>query len=749
MPESGKMLSHYRLIEKIGEGGMGVVWKALDTKLDRDVAIKLLPGDLASDRERLRRFEREAKAAAALNHPNIVTLYSVEEADGAHFITMELIEGRTLARVIPREGLPVERFLDLALPLTEAIAAAHERGVTHRDLKPGNIIVSNEGLLKVLDFGLAKLRERPGAERPAEGATETLTRSGVLLGTMPYMSPEQLQGRQVDHRSDVFALGIVLYEMATGRRPFAGDNPGDLVSSILRDEPLSVTEINRAMPADLARMVRHCLRKDPDRRYQAAKDLRNELEELRAETRAAVGAAVDRPSVAVLPFANLSTDPEQEYFCDGMAEELINALAHVNGLRVVARTSAFAFKGKHEDVRRIGESLGVGAVVEGSVRKAGDRLRITAQLIDTRDGSHLWSERFDRRLQDVFAIQDEISLAIVQKLEVKLMGRELEAVVKRPTENLDAYSAYLQAWFHWNKHTPQGYQRSRECLEEAIRIDPDCARAYAGLAIWYVSQCWWAELTPQDAMAAAMPLAQRALELDDTIPEIHVFLGGVRSYFGRDTVGGEVNFRRAVELAPNSAEAHAQYGLHLLIRRKFDEALSEVRLAMKLDPLSPTWSTWSCTWLAFAGRLNEGTTDLERVVSLHPQHWMPHYSLGCLYALDSRLEEAKAESERAAHLSGGVSATVAQLACFCYLLGDTERGNTLFDMLQTRAHASYVPPTFIAWVHLARGEADEAVERVQEAASGNDPWLVFHRLMSPAYGLGDPRIATLLEGLGL
>jgi serine/threonine protein kinase len=304
VPESGQTLSHYRLVEKIGEGGMGVVWKALDTKLDREVAIKLLSEDLASDPERLKRFELEAKAAAALNHPNIVTLYSVEEAEGTHFIAMELVEGATLAQVIPGEGLPVERYLDLALPLTEAITAAHERGVTHRDLKPSNIMVSDKGRLKVLDFGLAKLRERGSRDRPVEDSTKTATHNGIVLGTMPYMSPEQLQGKPIDQRSDIFALGIVLYEMATGRRPFGGDNPAALSSSILRDMPLALTEVNRAMPSDLARIVRRCLQKDPNRRYQTAKDLRNELEELQTELRS--GTVSTAPGSGLHPIKSLS-----------------------------------------------------------------------------------------------------------------------------------------------------------------------------------------------------------------------------------------------------------------------------------------------------------------------------------------------------------------------------------------------------------------------------------------------------------
>jgi serine/threonine-protein kinase len=513
-----------------------------------------------------------------------------------------------------------------------------------------------------------------------------------------------------------------------------------------------LTESVTGLPAPLSGIVERCLEKNPQQRFQSARDLAFALQSLPATAAPSLEdksrGADDRPSVAVLPFANLSADPEQEFFCDGMAEEIINALAQVQGLRVVARTSAFSFKGKQVDIREIGSRLDVGAIVEGSVRKAGERLRITAQLIDVRDGSHLWSERFDRHLEDVFEIQDEIALAVVEKLEVKLLGKERAAVVKRPTADLDAYEAYLKAWYHWNELTPEGYLRSRECFEEAIRIDPDFVGAYVGLSIWYLSQSWWAELSTEDAMAAAMPLGERALRLDDSSPEAHLFLANAR-FFERKWAMSEKSFLKAVELAPNAAEVHGGYAALLLVRRRFDEALAEVRLAQKLDPLSPTWNTWTCSWIALAGKREEGTVALESVAAKHPNHWLPHHFLSVLYALASRLEEAKAEGERAVELSGGISATVTQLACLCYQLNDMTRANELFDKLRQRARASYVPPTFLAWIHLARGETDDALELLQEAARGKDPWLNFHRFQSPAPHLEDPRFDSLLEGLGL
>ena len=748
----GNTLGHYRIVEQIGAGGMGVVYRARDERLDRDVAVKVLPEELTFDSERLRRFEREAKAVAALSHPNILEIFDFDiEGDVAHAVT-ELLEGETLReRLQTSDGpMPWKRAQETGVAVADGLGAAHAKSVIHRDVKPSNIFLCSDGRVKILDFGLAATHEVVNGEAETASIEAPLTREGSVMGTVGYMAPEQVRGRPADHRSDIFALGCVLYEMLTGRRTFPGETDADVLSAILTKPPRSMTEDEAGVPGALTGIVERCLEKNPERRFQSAQDLAFALRSsstpapaARAET---PRAADERPSVAVLPFANLSVDPEQEFFCDGMAEEIINALAQVERLRVVARTSAFAFKGKHEDMRVIGRALDVGAIVEGSVRKAGDRLRITAQLIDVSDGSHLWSERFDRRLEDVFEIQEEIALAIVDKLEVKLLGNERAAVVKRPTDNLDAYDAYLKAWYHWNELTPEGYVRSRQCFEEAMKIDPEFAGACAGLATWYLSQSFWAEISPEDALAVAMPLLERALRLDDRSPLVHAITGMARGCFERDWASAERSFVKAIEYGPNAVEPHAQYGMMLLLRGRFDEALTEVRLAQKLDPLSPVWSAWACAWRALAGEPEEGIRGLENVVAMHPHHWIPHYHLGFLYMGRDRVEEARAENEKAVELSGGVSAAITQLACCHYLLGDTGHGDELFEALQQRARASYVPPTFLAWVHLTRGEIDDALEQLHEAVRGKDPWLPFNRLMASVFHPGgDPRIDALLE----
>jgi len=646
----GQTLSRYKITGMLGEGGMGVVYRAEDPELGREVALKLLPAEMADNLKRLERFRREAKAVAAINHPNIVTIHSIESIETTHFLTMELVEGESLDHIIPPGGMPLAKVFEIAVPLADALASAHERGIVHRDLKPANVMITGENRIKVLDFGLAKLVEDPDSENgdPALTAIPTeLTAEGMVMGTAPYMSPEQVEGREMDYRTDIFSLGIVLYEMATGKRPFAGDTAAALISSILRDEPPTVTEINESLPRHLARIIQHCLEKDPEARYQSAKDVRNELKSLRREvdsgtvttgsgavyisapqskgTRsyglwAAAGfvavvilaagwwlgrgankapaagderagglsadvasaARSDAPSVAVLPFTNLSADPGNEYFTDGLTEELIGALVNVDGLRIPARTSVYALKETNLDVQEIGRRLGVDNILEGSVRRSGDQLRISAQLIKVSDGFNLWSETYDREFSDVFVIQDEIAGNIVEALQLTLSPVEQQALRSERTTDFKAYEYYLRGRGHYRRRTRADFDSAREMFQSAIAIDSGYALAWAGLADTYTE--FWRNYESSDENLAQAEEASR----------------------------------EAVELDPNLAEAHASRGFALGQRQLYDEAAAEFRRAMELNPRLFEAYYYYGTVAFAAGRLETAAEMFEKATEAAP-----------------------------------------------------------------------------------------------------------------------------------
>ena len=513
---------------------MGEVYRATDTRLGRDVALKVLPADMATDRDRLARFHREARAVAALNHPNVVTLYSVEESDGVHYLTMELVDGQPLSAAIPPEGWPVERAVDVAVAVTDAIADAHDKGIVHRDLKPANVMSTRDGRVKVLDFGLAKEMRGLAADDETVASFDQ-TRAGVVMGTPAYMSPEQISGTAVDHRTDIFSIGLLLYEMATGRRPFHGRTHAELAAAILRDSPSSLSGTH--VPSPVATLVGRCLAKRAGDRIQDARSLASEL---RAASRSSATAAAARPSIAVLPFTNLSADKEQEYFSDGLAEEIINLLAKVNGLKVIARTSSFAFRGKAEDVRRIAEALDVTHVLEGSVRRAGARIRVTTQLIAAVDGGQVWSERYDRELTDIFAVQDEISSAISGALRLKLSVQD--ATPQRYMPKLPAYDAFLKAKHHLAKVTPESLELAKQCYESAVALDPAFALAHVGLGSYWQTVTIFGGCPPHEGVPAARAAIQRSMQIDPSLPEAHALSGYLAAFFDLDWDAAERHF---------------------------------------------------------------------------------------------------------------------------------------------------------------------------------------------------------------
>jgi len=741
----GKTISHYQITRQLGAGGMGVVYEAVDTKLDRTVALKFLPPESTRDPDAKARFVHEAKAASAIDHPNVCNIYEIDETDdGQLFLAMACYMGETLKEKIGRGPLPIDEALDITRQAAEGLAKAHELNIVHRDIKPANIFVTNDGLVKILDFGLVKLSSQT-----------MLTKTGVTMGTISYISPEQFKGEDVDQRSDIWALGVVLYEMITGEVPFRGDYEQAVMYSILNKAMKPVRSSRSELPTDVECLIGKLLSKDTNERYQASTELVTALKSLiqRSEVKAGgTDSEVKKllPSIAVLPFTNMSTDPDNQYFGDGLSEELINALTQIEDLRVAARTSTFRFRGEGVDIREIGEKLNVGFLLEGSVRRAGGRLRVTAQLINISDGYHLWSERYDREMDDIFAIQDEITAAIVKQLQVELVGKQKEMTLKRHTENLEAYDQYLKGIYYWNKFTPDGFERSSECFEKAIGKDPHYALAFAGLADSYWMSSIWGNLPPRQTYPKAREAAKRAIEIDDTLGEAHASLGSIHTFYDWDWEAAEREFKRAIELTPGSSYTRVYYSFYLNLRRRHDEAIIQARKAKELDPIS-SCSAHLGHRLWQARRYDEAIEEFQKWLVIEPNDWFAHHHLGELYLAKSMIKEAIAEIDKAVELSGGVPLNVALAVMAHYRFGDKEVAERLFDSLKKRASNEYIQPMCFIIIYQTRGEMDQVFEWVKRAWEERDSFLPWHRVTPVDYMHfpSDPRIDELLDRLGL
>lgn len=573
----GTLLSRFRILSHLGSGGMGEVYRAVDTVLHREIALKLLPTEVSDNQERIQKFFREAEILAALNHPNVVTIHSLEEASGVHFLVTECVEGKTLDSLIPENGLPLRKILDIAIPIAEGLSAAHHAGIIHRDLKPSNVMVSESGRVKILDFGLA-VAERPSPAKSVSAAdTAPLSDAGPITGTVFYMSPEQLQGQPADPRSDVFSFGVLLYEMCTGKKPFSGDNLVQLIAAILRDEPVPMKSLNPALPEQLVWVVGRCLEKKPEDRLQSMSEVRNEISDVR---RMRFKREEEKHSIAVLPFRDMSAEHDQEHFCEGIADELILALSRVEGLRVASRTASFQCRNANLDIHEIGRKLKVEAVLEGSVRKSEDRLRVTGELVSVSDGYSLWTERYDREGKDIFAIQDEITESIVHALTASLLQNT--GASRNSTPDLLAYDFYLRGRKFYYQYDRKGIEFALQMFTRSIELDPNYARAYCGIADCCSYLYANAGKLPQD-LHKADGASQKALELAPDLAEAHASRAVILSQAGR-AEEADREFETAIGLNPDLFEARYFYARHCFTEGKLEKAARMYQQASLVRP---------------------------------------------------------------------------------------------------------------------------------------------------------------------
>jgi len=742
-PVPGDRVGHYTIVALLGSGAMGAVYRATDTVLGRDVALKVLPPDMARDAERLQRFRREARAVAALNHPHIVTIYSVEYADGAHFLTMELVEGRTLEAVIAARPLAIDCVLEIARQIAAAVGVAHEKGIIHRDLKPANVIVDGRGCAKVLDFGLAKTRP---ACVGREAATVLATEPGAVLGTPAYMSPEQVRGLDVDHRTDIFSLGVMLYEMATGSRPFRGRSAAELASSILRDVPPPITGVRPSVPSALAHVIARCLEKEPSARFASMIEVADALR------RPASGGGGCSPSVAVIPFQNLSAHPEHEFFADGLAEELLNALTQIDGLRVAARTSSFSFKGTTTGMAEIGAKLNVATVLEGSVRCAGNRVRVTVTLVDVADGFQIWSERYDREMADIFDVQDEIARAVVERLTVTLTGPASTRLVRPATANVDAYELYLRGRALLLTRGGR-VAHAIECLRRAVELDPCFAAAWAGLADAYSVQGYWGMAPPGETMPRAFTAARRAVALDPNLAEGQCALALALLLWERDYAAADAAFRRCLELNPGYTQGRSWYAIFDLqiVHGRLEEGVAEARKALDADPLS----AYATAVLAFAlglARRAEAALDTARLaVQRDPDSLFTHWT----HALAAHWHGAYEEAIAAFTAAGAVSArhvyTVSYAAAAYAKWGRLADARALHEEGLALSKTSYVPRAALSVSAAAVGELERAIEFAQQACDEREPVLLVLARTFPDWNRlrAHPTFAEIVRRLAL
>jgi serine/threonine protein kinase/tetratricopeptide (TPR) repeat protein len=783
----GQILGHYRILEKVAAGGMGVVYRARDEQLDRDVAVKVLPSGTLSDDAARRHFRKEAMALAKLNHPNIETVYEFGTQDGMDFLVMEYVPGKTLAERLTGGTLPEKEVVALGMQIASALEEAHERGIVHRDLKPANIAITAKGRAKILDFGLAKLLLPVD-----EGTTEASTDSQAAAGTLPYMPPEQLKGEPVNARADVYTIGAVLYEMATARRVFQEEQTSRLIDAVLHQPPVAPRALNPRISTELETIILKCLDKEPERRYQSATELLVDLRRLSPPSSAYalppppssvsgrvakligygvpallvlalgltamnVGGWRDRMlgrtrpeqirSIAVLPLGNLSGDPREDYFADGVTEALITELAQIGGLRVISRTSIMVYKGAKKPLPQIARELQVDAIVDGSVQRSGDKVRINAELIEAATDRHLWAKSYERDLRDILTLQSAVAKAIADEVQIKLTPQEQARLAKSHQVNPEALEAYLAGRFYWNKRTAEGLEKSIAYFRRAIAQDPNYGLAYAGLADSYHALPELSAVSVEEAFPKARSAALKALEIDDSLGEAHSALANVKEDYDWDWKGAEEEYKKAIALSPGQVLAHASYSNLLFELGRLPEALAEARVAQQLDPLSAIANDNLSAVLYYAGQYDQAVEQCRKTLDIDPLSPQAHRHLGQVYVQKQFYGEAVSELKKAMELSRGSTEALAELG---YVFGVSGKKDDARHVLLELKSATDASAYRLAIVYAGLAEKEKALEALKEAVNRRSPGVV-HLKASPVFQeiRSDERFQELLIYMGL
>jgi eukaryotic-like serine/threonine-protein kinase len=773
---AGMTLGRYRLLSPLGAGGMGEVYHALDTRLDREVAVKILPARLADNPESMRRFEREAKAVAALSHPNILSIHDFGTEQGVSYAVMELLKGETLRSRLAQGALPWRKAVGIGIDITEGLSAAHAKGITHRDLKPENIFLTSDGRTKILDFGLARVKAAVPDESGASAPTAPfVTDPGFVMGTPGYMSPEHVRGAEVEAPGDIFSFGSVLYEMVTGRRPFAGKTPADTMAAILRDDPPELSESGKNIPQDLEQVIVHCLEKNPAERFQSARDLAFALKTISGgsgKSKAISKLPPMRPRVAVLGAAGLLLpllglilymiiDPEKsvslvvlpfsngndtEYISDGITESIINNLSQLPQLRVIARTTAFSYKGRPVNPQQVGKELRVHAVITGKATLRGDSLIVQAELTDVATGAQTWGEKYELKFSAILNVQEEIARAICERLRLRLTGEQQQLITKRHTQNSDAYDLYLQGLYHWNKRTEKDVRDGITYFARATTIDPSYALAYVGSANSYI---WTANaLPPKVAMSTAKTMATKAIQLNDALAEAHTSLAAVDLLYDWNWSEAESEFERAIALNRNYATAHQWYAEYLTAMGRHNEAIAEIKQALDLDPRSPI-ITRDVGWHYYCARqYDQAIEQCQETLKLDPNFAQAHTLLGLAYVKKGMFPEAIAEMQNAVRLSSS-SNNLARLGYAYVTSGQNGEARQILDKLTNLSSEAYVWPTYIAAIYGGLGDKDQAFAWLEKAYQDRTGGLIYLKVFPMLDSLrSDPRFRGLAQRVG-